>query len=173
MHVGVCVKVCAPCEPGHFATMERATTYAGHSVIVQQTLTDLLGEPDNTAPTVTKHCQVSKADAAGYHSMHAHAEGHDKDLKSATCQKIDSLPKTTATPSLLSGPEVSLPNNLSRGHLHCKGHKVALHTGRDVERAGCGVHAGAVLAVGDLLQHNLDLVEPAPVVHTLPDQLDG
>lgn len=61
------------------------------------------------------------------------------------------------------------PDNVNMRHLDGKCDKVALHTGRDVEGASCGVHAGAVLGVGDLLQDNFDLVKPAPVVNALPD----
>ena len=65
------------------------------------------------------------------------------------------------------------PDNVHMRHLHRKGDKVALHTGRDVEGPSCGVHTGTVLGVGDLLEHNLDLVKPPTVVHTLADQLNS
>ena len=68
---------------------------------------------------------------------------------------------------------LSIPDNVRMRHLDCECHKVALHPGSDVEGTSCRVHAGAVLGVGDLLEHNLDLVEPASVVDTLPDQLNG
>ena len=66
----------------------------------------------------------------------------------------------------------SIPDNVHVGHLHRKGDKVALHARSDVEGPSCRVHAGAVLGVGHFLEHNLDLVKPPTVVHTLTDQLD-
>ena len=67
----------------------------------------------------------------------------------------------------------ALPDDLWVRHLDSKCHKVALHPRGDVEGPSCGVHACAVLGVGDLLEHNLDLVKPSAVVNTLPDQLNG
>lgn len=64
------------------------------------------------------------------------------------------------------------PDNVHVRHLHCEGDKVTLHSGRYVEGPSCRVHAGTVLGVGDLLEHDLDLIKPPTVIHALPNQLN-
>lgn len=81
--------------------------------------------------------------------------------------------KSLRSASELVGQAVASPDNVHMRHLYRKGDKVALHSGSDVEGPSRWVHTGAVLGVGDLLEHNLDLVKPPTVVHTLADQLNS
>ena len=74
--------------------------------------------------------------------------------------------------TVMTKPAGSSPNNVHVRHLHREGDKVTLHSGRYVEGPSRRVHTGTVLGVGDLLEHNLDLIKPPTVVHALPDQLN-
>jgi hypothetical protein len=69
--------------------------------------------------------------------------------------------KATSGEVAVEDLQVDAAHNIWRRHLDRKGGKVALHAGRDVEAACCGVYAGHVLAGLDLLEQNLDLVIPA------------
>eukprot|EP00959_Pyramimonas_sp_CCMP1952_P467516 9491757-Pyramimonas_sp.AAC.1 len=68
---------------------------------------------------------------------------------------------------------VDAAHDLCGGHHERKGGEVALHARRDGEGARGGVHACHQLALGDLLEQDLHLVEPTEVVHVLARELDG